>query len=403
MTNDTSAASSGARRGGLLPARLRPLSRPRVWVELAFSAALYVAYDCTRSLVPDHRIAAMHRASWIWHAERVLHLDPELAVNHAVNHVRWLIVGMNYYYATLHFVVTLGVLVWLYARHAASYRSARTALYTATLLALIGFTFFALAPPRFLTGDGFVDTVVVHHTWGSWGSGHVSSVSNQYAAMPSVHIVWSTWSGLTLAALAHRTWVRVLGVCYPLATFTVILATANHFVADAVGGALTLAVGFLIQRLLTGRMAYQRVSGDRDRRHGVGEPPTGPDARPAPPADRPATPLTTAGPAERRPAPAITRRPDLQDPPGRRCPARWRGMGASEEQRAAPTRPRWGRQHPDPDGPPSPESRTRSPGPGDGPGDPPRRTSPADLVPGRRVRDRLRLALQMITAALTRK
>lgn len=246
----------GPRRRALLPARLRPVGRPRLWVELAFSAALYFAYSRTRNLVPEHRTAALHRAADIWRAERWLHLDPELAVNHTLNKVTWLIVGMNYYYATLHFAVTLGVLVWLYVRRPEHYRAARTALYAATLLALAGFTFFALAPPRFLAGQGFVDTVVAHHTWGSWDSGQVASVSNQYAAMPSVHIVWSAWSGLTLAALARRTWVRVLGICYPVATFTVILATANHFLADAVAGALTLAVGFLLQRLLTGRPAY---------------------------------------------------------------------------------------------------------------------------------------------------
>jgi hypothetical protein len=76
--------------------------------------------------------------------------------------------------------------------------------------------------------------------------------------MPSVHIVWSAWSGLTVAFLARRIWVRVLGAVYPLATFTVILATANHFVADAAAGAVTLAMGFLIQGLLTGRPAYPR-------------------------------------------------------------------------------------------------------------------------------------------------
>lgn len=120
------------------------------------------------------------------------------------------------------------------------------------MLALLGFAFCATAPPRFLAGQGFIDTVVTHHTWGSWASGDVASLSSQYAAMPSVHIVWS---GLALVFLARRTWVRVLGACYPLATFTVILATANHFVADAAAGAATLAIGFLPQRLLTGRPA----------------------------------------------------------------------------------------------------------------------------------------------------
>jgi len=240
----------------LLPARLRRSGRPRLWVELAFSVALYLAYQRIRQEVPEHRTAALHRAAVIWRVERWLHLDPELAVNHAVDRVDWLVTGMDYYYGSLHFVVTLGVLIWLYARRPDCYRGVRTALYTATFLALLGFAFCALAPPRFLPGQGFVDTVVTHRDWGFWGSAPDSGVSNQYAAMPSVHIIWSGWSGLTLAALARRTWVRVLGACYPLVTLVVIVATANHFIADAVAGALTLAAGFLVQRLLTGRPAY---------------------------------------------------------------------------------------------------------------------------------------------------
>jgi hypothetical protein len=249
---------AGPRRrlGPLLPARLRRLGRPHLLVELIFSVILYKTYSLTRRAAPEHHEAALHRAHDILNAERTLHVDIELTLNHAFDKIDWLIVGMNYYYATLHFIVTLGVLIWLYARHPASYRSARTALYAATFLALIGFTFFALAPPRFMEGQGFIDTVVTHHTWGSWDNDDVSSLSNQYAAMPSVHIVWSAWSGLTVAALARRTWVRVLGFLYPFFTFTVILATGNHFLADAVAGALTLALGFIIQRLLLGRPAY---------------------------------------------------------------------------------------------------------------------------------------------------
>ncbi|MEU9207726.1 phosphatase PAP2 family protein [Streptomyces sp. NPDC048415] len=246
----------GWRIGPLLPARLRPLDRPRLWVELLCTGLLYWAYTLTRNAVPAHRTEALHRAQAILRAEQTLHVNIELTVNHAADRIGWLIVGMNYYYATLHFIVTIGVLVWLYVRHPGRYRSVRTALYTATLLALAGFAFCATAPPRFLARHGFIDTVVVHHTWGSWASGDVASLSNQYAAMPSVHIIWSAWSGLTLAFLARRTWVRVLGVCYPLATFTVILATANHFVTDAAAGAATLALGFLIQRLFTGRATY---------------------------------------------------------------------------------------------------------------------------------------------------
>jgi hypothetical protein len=242
----------------LLPARWRRTGRPAWWAELGLTGIGYAAYSLTRNAVPDHQSAALHRAQALLDAERDLHLSFELALNHAADHVTWLIVGMDYYYATLHFIVTIGTLVWLYWRRPEFYRAARTALYAATVLALVGFYAYALAPPRFLSGDGFIDTVVVHHTWGSWASGPVTNVSNQFAAMPSIHIAWSTWCAVVLYRLAKPRAVRILALLYPFATCTVILATANHFEADALAGALTIATGFALQRLLTGQPALPR-------------------------------------------------------------------------------------------------------------------------------------------------
>jgi hypothetical protein len=252
--------ASGAGRSRPWALRLHGRGRPRWWAELLLIALSYGAYSVTRNAVPDHRTAALQRAQDLLDAERALHVSFELALNHAADHVTWLIVGMDYYYATLHFVVTIGVLVWLYCRHPDHYRAARTALYAATLAALVGFYAYALAPPRFLAADGFIDTVVVHHTWGSWASGPVTEVSNQYAAMPSIHIAWSTWCAVVLYRLARRRVARVAALLYPVATCAVILATGNHFEADAVAGLVTIAAGFLVQRLLTGRPAFPITS-----------------------------------------------------------------------------------------------------------------------------------------------
>ncbi|MFD8705449.1 phosphatase PAP2 family protein [Kitasatospora sp. NPDC059648] len=229
-----------------VPATRRP--RPAWWAELLLAGAGYALYTVSRNAVPDHRAAALRRAQEILDAERSLHLSFELAVNHAADHVTWLITGMNYYYATLHFIVTIGALLWLYARRPEHFREARTALYAATAAALAGFYLYALAPPRFLAGEGFIDTVVVHHTWGSWASSSVDTVSNQYAAMPSVHIVWSTWCAVVLYRYARSRAVRTAAVCYPVATLVVILSTANHFEADAVAGLLTIAAAFAAAR-----------------------------------------------------------------------------------------------------------------------------------------------------------
>ncbi|WP_406435089.1 phosphatase PAP2 family protein [Streptomyces sp. NBC_00631] len=236
--------------------RLRTPRRPRLWFEILLIGVSYWTYSLIRNAVPEQKAQALRNADWLWKAERHLGIAVEESVNHAVNSVSWLIVGMNYYYATLHFVVTLGVLVWLYRSHPGRYAAARLALFATTGVALLGYYLFPLAPPRLMNGGGFVDTVMVHHTWGSMASGDLKHMSNQYAAMPSMHIGWSLWCGLTIFALASVPWVRLLGLLYPMATLLVIVATANHFWLDAVGGALCLTFGFLVARLWYGALPY---------------------------------------------------------------------------------------------------------------------------------------------------
>jgi hypothetical protein len=240
----------------VLPERLRPTSRPPLVYELLLIGLSYWVYSLVRNAVPEHKAAAVHHGEWLFALERTLHLDFEPFVNRTVDGVTWLIVGMNYYYATLHFIVTVGVLVWLYYRHPDRYRPARSVLYVTNAVALIGYYTVPLAPPRFYPEYGFIDTVVKHHTWGSWASGDVAAASNQYAAMPSMHIGWSLWCAITVFMLVEARWVRVLAVLYPLATLTVIVSTGNHFVLDAAGGGATLAVGFVAQYVFSGRSVY---------------------------------------------------------------------------------------------------------------------------------------------------
>ncbi|GAA3805356.1 phosphatase PAP2 family protein [Streptomyces phyllanthi] len=236
--------------------RLRTPRRPRFWFEILLVAVSYWTYSLIRNAVPEQRSEALSNADWIWKVEHHLGIAVEDSVNRAVNSVEWLVVGMNYYYATLHFVVTLGVLVWLYRRHPGRYAATRLALFATTAVALVGYYFYPLAPPRLMTNSGFIDTVLVHQTWGSMASGDLKHMSNQYAAMPSMHIGWSVWCGLTIFVLASVPWVRVLGVVYPAVTLVVIVATANHFWLDAVGGLLCLAFGFLVAGIWYGSSPY---------------------------------------------------------------------------------------------------------------------------------------------------
>ncbi|MFF5566669.1 phosphatase PAP2 family protein [Streptomyces sp. NPDC012623] len=254
-TPDETARPATDERTGLQ--RLRSPRRPRIWFEILLIAVSYYTYSLIRNAVPEQKAKALSNADWIWRTEQTLGIAVERSVNHAVDSVTWLIIGMNYYYATLHFIVTIGVLVWLFRSHPGRYAAARLALFSTTLVALLGYYLYPLAPPRLMTGQDFIDTVVHHETWGSMASGNLKNMSNQYAAMPSMHIGWSLWCGLIIFALAKAPWARVLGLLYPVATLVVIVATANHFWLDAVGGMICLAFGFTASYLWYGSLPHR--------------------------------------------------------------------------------------------------------------------------------------------------
>jgi hypothetical protein len=231
-----------------------------IWVyEIAVIVAGYVLYTLIRNSVTAEESDAVRHARTLVRIERDLGIFHEHPVNAFVAGHAWLAYFCNYYYATLHFIVTIAVGIWLYRRHPLHARQLRTSWYLMNFLALFGFAFFPLAPPRLLPSGNFVDTVVQFHTWGSWGDQSVSSHSNLYAAMPSMHIGWSLWVAISVVFLARRTWVRVLGALYPCATLFVIVGTGNHYWLDAVGGATACLLGLLVTRLVTRRPILPRV------------------------------------------------------------------------------------------------------------------------------------------------
>lgn len=241
---------------GLLPHRMLRWRRPIWWQELAILAVGYWLYSQGRNAIPDQVSIAMRHGRSIQHLQDLLHLNWELSFNQFVAAHEWFAQILNYYYSTLHFIVTPAVLIWLFLRRPHVYRGARTVLTITSLLGLLGFFLYPTAPPRLLPQLGYVDTVAEFHTWGSLADPSIASHSNQFAAMPSLHIGWALWCGLAIFACARRPWVRGLGLLYPLGTFTVIVGTGNHFILDAVGGVVIVALGFLGQWLLSGHGAF---------------------------------------------------------------------------------------------------------------------------------------------------
>ena len=246
------APATGRRRySGVLPHRLLRFRRPVWWQEVAILAIGYWIYSIGRNAIPQQASIAIRHGLSIQHLQDVIGVNFELSVNQWVAAHEWLAQILDYYYATLHFAVTLSVLVWLFVHRPHIYRGARTVLFTLTLIGL-----YPVAPPRLLPGSDYIDTVIKFHTWGSLADPEIASHSNQYAAMPSLHTAWAIWAGLSVFMCARRLWVRVLGLIYPFFTVLVIIATANHYLVDALGGAAIVVVAFGIQAVLSGHGAY---------------------------------------------------------------------------------------------------------------------------------------------------
>jgi hypothetical protein len=234
-----------------LPAS-HPQVRPRWWREVTLIGALYVLYDGVRLLVSAGHSEAFTNAHRVLRLEHALDLAHENGLNHAVSATALLGVPLSYAYAVLHYVVTPIVLVWMWRRRPWRYRGARTALVVATLLGLVGFWLFPTAPPRML--PGFADTLARYHEWGWWGGAAsaprgLAGLTNEFAAMPSLHVGWATWCGWQIARNTGRRWLQVLGALYPAFMVIVVVGTANHYVADAIAGLFVIAVGALVARL----------------------------------------------------------------------------------------------------------------------------------------------------------
>ncbi|MER5945308.1 bifunctional glycosyltransferase 87/phosphatase PAP2 family protein [Streptomyces sp. NPDC001904] len=251
----------------LVPVWRRVLARPNLILELLLIRVGYSAYQqvrlaATGGTISGGRATAEAHGHQIHSIEQFLHIDVEHWVNHTVFHqAPWLTDFFNFYYTSFHFVVPLSVLAVLYVRRPADYRWARSALGFATLLALIGFWAYPLAPPRLMPGLGFIDTVHGVQDFSKPNYGTLTQLTNQYAAMPSLHFGWSLWCGVVIVVLSRRWWMKAFGLVHPLCTVSAIVATGNHWVLDAVGGATVVGLGFFLTYALQGPRA-RTVTGE---------------------------------------------------------------------------------------------------------------------------------------------
>ncbi len=244
------------------------------WKEALLVFGFYLVYSWTRNHFGSHRVDvgdepvhAFNNAVSLIHWERVLHIFQEPQIQSWFVGYSTFMQFWNTFYGTAHFVLTAVVFIWLYRAKPVSFPLWRNVLLATTALAIIGFSLFPLMPPRLLDSQtlyggariaesrgiepfGIVDSLEKFGGPWSFDSGAIQKVSNQYAAMPSLHIAWSVWCALVVWQLTRRRWARVLIAIYPVLTLFGIVVTGNHYFLDALGGLVTLGAGYLIGRAL---------------------------------------------------------------------------------------------------------------------------------------------------------
>jgi hypothetical protein len=240
------------------------------WKEVLLIGVFYSLYTGSRNKFGSARLAegaqpvrAFGNARHLIRIEKALGLFHERAIQHAFLGWHWFLRFWNVFYGSAHFIVTIGVFVCMYRKGRHMFTKWRNCILLTTGLALVGFSLFPVMPPRLLDSNtryggavieqqqniapyGIHDTL--EEVGGLWNfdSGAISKLSNQFAAMPSLHCAWSTWCAIVGWHLTRRRWARALLVLHPLITVFCIVVTGNHFWIDGVGGLLTLGLGYLL-------------------------------------------------------------------------------------------------------------------------------------------------------------
>lgn len=235
----------------------RRVGRASWWAEFAVVAGLYGLYALGRNLFGSGQVRPA--AAW-QNAERVIDLEQALGIFHEATVQAWalsseaVVTTLNTFYAVAHFVVPVVVLSTLYLRHPRHYLTWRTTLAFTTFLSLVIYAVFPVMPPRLIGSCGpygaclpsdFVDTLSAFGGPWSFESASMASASNQFAAVPSLHMAWALWCCLAVYPLLQKPWNKAIAVAYPALTFAAIVVTGNHFFLDAAAGAAVLGAGHL--------------------------------------------------------------------------------------------------------------------------------------------------------------
>src|SRR3954453_7868255 len=202
--------------------------------QLSLFVVAELCYEAVRGVADGQRATAIVNGQNVIDFEKGTHTFFEPHLQHIFDS-RWMVDFANFMYMNSHFVVTTAFLVWLYLFRNQNFYFVRNMFLVAMGLAVVGYALLPTAPPRMF--DGFTDTIT-QYAQVNHDSGLVKLFINPYAAIPSMHVAFSTMIGVTGELISRHTITKVIWAAYPLLVFWVVIVTANHFWVDGAFGLL---------------------------------------------------------------------------------------------------------------------------------------------------------------------
>jgi len=240
-----------------MPALIDRIGRwlPHGYGDAARQLSLFVVaelcYEAVRGIADGARMTAMANGQHVIDFERSIHTFFEPNLQAVFLSHRWIIDFANFMYMNSHFVVTTAFLVWLYLFRNSSFYFVRNMFMVAMGLAVVGYALLPTAPPRMF--DEFTDTIT-QYAQVNHDSGLVRLFINPYAAIPSMHVAFSSMIGVTGALIARHKITKVLWCIYPVLVFWVVVVTGNHFWVDGAIGLLVAALSAITAKQILARV-----------------------------------------------------------------------------------------------------------------------------------------------------
>ncbi|MDJ0771708.1 MAG: phosphatase PAP2 family protein [Ilumatobacter sp.] len=224
---------------------------------LVTGAAL--SYFAVRNITEGKQSTADKNARRLLDLEESIGVAVERSIQEAIEGRELIVDLSNWIYIWGHWPVLIGSLLWLAIAHRDDYYFMRNAMFISGGIGIVIFALLPMTPPR-LFGIEYVDTVTERSN--SYRVLQPPGLVNPYAAMPSLHFGWNLLAGIMWFRLGRSRWWGPLGVTMPLAMAWAVVATANHWVLDVVGGAIVALSGLTIEWWWASRRRLRGDDGD---------------------------------------------------------------------------------------------------------------------------------------------